>query len=132
VSGIAVMTAELIESVPARLRPGVLYVSQKYATAAHLSCCGCGQEVFTPLSPAQWRLTLDSDGRPSLHPSVGKWALPCQSHYLIRRGAVHRARTYDETEIARNRDVDRRLLAAQLDAARRPHFVKRPWRRIFG
>ncbi|MDH2356437.1 DUF6527 family protein [Bradyrhizobium sp. SSUT112] len=23
----------------------------------HLCCCGCGREVVTPLTPAQWRLT---------------------------------------------------------------------------
>ncbi|MGI5238789.1 DUF6527 family protein [Dactylosporangium sp. CA-139066] len=102
---------EFVESFPSPLQPGVLYVSVPYSTAAHLCCCGCGNEVVTPLSRSQWVLTLD--GRVSLRPSIGNWALPCRSHYIIERGQVQWARTFTESQIRTNREDDRRLLAQQ-------------------
>lgn len=35
--------------MPAQLEPGILYVSKKYRTAAHLCACGCGEKVRTQL-----------------------------------------------------------------------------------
>ncbi|MFB7085771.1 DUF6527 family protein [Streptomyces sp. NPDC056296] len=89
---------------------GVLYISVPYRTCGHLCCCGCGQEVVTPLSPAQWSFTYDGESV-SLTPSIGNWSLPCQSHYWIRDGRVRWSRRYSPAEIDRNRDRDRRLLA---------------------
>ena len=77
-----------VESFPAAMDPGVLYISISYRTCGHLCCCGCGQEVITPLSPAQWSFTYDGENV-SLSPSTGNWALLCQSHYWIRKGKVH-------------------------------------------
>jgi hypothetical protein len=77
---------EFIETFPPDLSDGVLYVSATYSTAAHLCCCGCGHEVITPLSRSQWVLTFD--GQVSLRPSIGNWALPCRSHYVIVGGQV--------------------------------------------
>ncbi|MFD9287716.1 DUF6527 family protein [Streptomyces sp. NPDC060030] len=88
---------------------GVLYVSVPYRTCGHLCCCGCGQEVVTPLSPAQWSFTYDGESL-SLAPSIGNWSLPCQSHYWIRNGHVRWSRRYSPAEIDQNRDRDRRLL----------------------
>jgi hypothetical protein len=66
---------------------GILYVSMEYATAAHKCCCGCGNDVFTRLSPSDWKLTFD--GRTvSLFPSVGNWDFSCQSHYWIKNNRV--------------------------------------------
>ncbi|MEV6886172.1 DUF6527 family protein [Streptomyces sp. NPDC051135] len=89
---------------------GVLYVSIPYRTCGHLCCCGCGHEVVTPLSPAQWSITYDGENV-SLTPSIGSWALPCRSHYWIPSGRVRWSRRYSAAEIAQNRDRDRRLLA---------------------
>ncbi|MFB7170653.1 DUF6527 family protein [Streptomyces sp. NPDC056254] len=89
--------------------PGVLYVSILYRTCGHLCCCGCGHEVVTPLSPAQWALTYDGESV-SLTPSIGNWALPCRAHYWIRDGHVHWSRRYSAEEIDQNRERDRRLL----------------------
>jgi hypothetical protein len=83
-------------------------VSATYSTAAHLCCCGCREEVITPLSRAQWVLTFD--GKVSLRPSIGTWALPCRSHYVIDRGHARWAGALSETEIRLNRDEDRRVL----------------------
>ncbi len=100
---------EFVETFPTKLRDGVLYVSPTYSTAAHLCSCGCGNEVITPLSRAQWVLTFD--GQVSLRPSIGNWALPCRSHYVIDAGRVRWARGFSESQIKSNRDDDRNLLA---------------------
>jgi len=47
-----------VETMPEMIEPGILYVSMEYATAAHRCCCGCGEEVETPFSPAQWQMTF--------------------------------------------------------------------------
>ena len=76
-----------VKTVPRQLEPGVLYVSVDYGTVVHACCCGCGQEVVTPLTPTDWRMTYDGE-TVSLWPSVGSWNLPCQSHYVIDRNVV--------------------------------------------
>ena len=99
---------EFVEYVPPGedLAEGTLYVSVAYATAVHRCCCGCGGEVVTPLSPAQWRLTFDGQ-TVSLHPSVGSGTLPCRSHYWIREGQVRWCRPLSEVETRTGRIRDR-------------------------
>ena len=76
------ITLEFVTLAPPVLEPGVLYISMEYATVLHLCCCGCGNQVVTPLAPARWRLTYD--GRAvSLSPSIGNHSFPCRSHYWI-------------------------------------------------
>jgi hypothetical protein len=115
-------------SFPATMEPGVLYVSIPYRTCGHLCCCGCGQEVITPLSPARWTLTYDGENV-SLTPSVGNWALPCRSHYWIRRGKVRWSRRYSPDEIAETRERDRRRLDRQ-DAETTPVSPAKMRRRL--
>ena len=98
------------ETFPPTMDTGVLYVSIPYRTCGHLCCCGCGHEVITPLSPAQWSLAYDGENV-SLTPSIGNWALPCRSHYWIHHGRVQWSRSYSAAEIAQNRERDRHLLA---------------------
>lgn len=81
------ITPVFVESVPARLEEGVLYISEKYKTAIHKCCCGCGSEVVTPLNQAGWKLHR-SGNLVTLYPSIGNWSLPCKSHYWIRRNQV--------------------------------------------
>jgi hypothetical protein len=78
---------EAVEFMPAQLQPGILYVSKKYRTAAHLCACGCGEKVRTQLGDLGWRIT---DGRsgPTLFPSIGNWQKSCRSHYVIKGGWV--------------------------------------------
>jgi len=99
---------EFVTSFPAELEPGQLYVSAQFSTVAHLCACGCGREVITPLSPQQWVLTFD--GRVSMRPSIGNWALPCQSHYVIRRGEIRWAGSMSKDAIHANREADHRTL----------------------
>jgi hypothetical protein len=99
---------QFIDSVPAKLEEGVLYVSMKFRTVMHRCCCGCGSEVVTPLSPTDWKLTFDGVSI-SLSPSIGNWSLPCRSHYWIQRNVVWWAGDIAEERIAAIRDYDKRL-----------------------
>jgi hypothetical protein len=108
-TGIESLRPEFTESFPTVMDHGVLYISIPYRTCGHLCCCGCGQEVVTPLSPAEWSLTYDGDNV-SLTPSIGNWGLACQSHYWIRDGKVRWSRRYTPDEIADNRGRDQRRL----------------------
>lgn len=111
------LTPEFIESFPASMNPGVLYISIEYGTCGHLCACGCGTEVITPLGPAQWAFTYDGKNV-SLRPSVGNWGLPCKSHYIVDRGNVRWARTFSDREIAHNRERDRAVLERGEDHSR--------------
>ena len=96
---------EFSEFVPDVLEEGTLYVSVQYATVVHKCCCGCGNEVVTPLSPRDW--TLMFDGKTiSLHPSIGNWSFPCQSHYWIRNNRVQWAEPWSQERIDAGRTSD--------------------------
>ncbi len=104
---------EFNEFIPERLEEGVLYISDGYRTAAHKCCCGCGQEVVTPLSPAEWSVKLNG-GRVSLWPSIGNWSFPCRSHYVIRDSRVLEAKAMTERQIQRVKANDRADKIAQI------------------
>ena len=95
-----------MEHIPEDIEPGVLYVSMHYGTAAHSCCCGCGEEVVTPITPTDWRMTFDGETI-SLWPSVGNWDLPCRSHYVITRNRVIEAGPWTRKQIERGRRRDR-------------------------
>ena len=59
-----------VEYIPDSLEEGVIYVSIPFATVLHPCCCGCGNEVVTPLDPTDWHLTFDGRSVP-LSPSIG-------------------------------------------------------------
>jgi hypothetical protein len=101
----SVLEHRFVGHFPESLEPGVLYVS-----LAHSCCCGCGQEVVTPLTPTDWNITYDGEAI-TLHPSVGSWTLPCRSHYVIRRGKVIEAPPWTDAEIAAERRRDQRAKA---------------------
>lgn len=91
---------EFVESAPQDLQDGVIYISDRFRTALHKCCCGCGREVVTPLNPAGW--AYHRDGRSiTLKPSIGNWSFPCKSHYLIIRNEVVWAETMSAQQIAR-------------------------------
>ena len=98
---------EFVDYVPEHLKDGVLYVSIQFGTVIHRCACGCGEEVVTPLGPAEWRLTYD--GRTiSLAPSIGNWSLQCRSHYWIDKGRVRWARSFSADEVVRVRQKARK------------------------
>lgn len=91
---------EFVESAPQDLQDGVIYISDRFRTALHKCCCGCGREVVTPLNPAGW--SYYREGRSiTLKPSIGNWSFPCKSHYLIIKNEVVWAKTMSEQQIAR-------------------------------
>lgn len=102
-----------VETMPESIEPGVLYVSMEYATAAHRCCCGCGEEVVTPFSPAQWQMSFNGDAV-SLHPSIGNWNLRCLSHYVVREGRVLEAPQWTKEEIESGRFRDKEARAKYL------------------
>lgn len=78
---------QFVELMPREIQDGVLYISQKYSTASHNCCCGCGMKVVTPLSPARWQLHCEGN-LVTLFPSIGNWNFSCRSHYWIKRNRV--------------------------------------------
>lgn len=98
---------EFVKYFPDSMDEGVLYVSEEFATAGHLCCCGCGEEVITPLNQAQWQLIKSGVGV-SLHPSVGNWKFACQSHYWIRNNRVIEAPPLSTMAIEKVKKRDRR------------------------
>jgi Family of unknown function (DUF6527) len=100
------MKHEFVQHIPDKLESDVLYVSIDFDLAVHSCFCGCGQDVVTPFSPAEWSLTYD--GRSiSLSPSIGNWNFPCKSHYWIRRGKVEWATRFTDEKIQAVREKDR-------------------------
>jgi hypothetical protein len=106
----AFLQPQFVRGIPEKLDPGTLYISIDFGTAAHSCCCGCGREVVTPLSPTDWKITYN--GRSiSLHPSIGNWNFPCQSHYRIDAGRVVWADRWSPAMIAAGRANDRHAKA---------------------
>jgi len=100
------LTPEFIELAPPELEDGVLYVSMVYGSAVHKCCCGCGEKVVTPFGRTDWILTFDGEAV-SLHPSIGNWNFPCQSHYWIKENKVRWAPRMTREQIEAGRAADR-------------------------
>jgi len=96
-----------VEYMPQDLEEATLYISIKYATTIHKCCCGCGNQVVTPLSPNDWSLTFDGE-TVSLSPSIGNWSFPCKSHYWIHNDEVVWARPWSSREISASRKKEQR------------------------
>lgn len=96
---------KFVELIPDQLEDGVLYISIKYCTAIHKCCCGCQEEVVTPLSPTDWQLIFDGK-TVSLYPSIGNWSFKCKSHYWIRNNKVIRSGKLSDEKINAGRYQD--------------------------
>ena len=101
-----VITPHYVNNIPEKLDEGVLYICERYHLAAHKCCCGCGQEVITPLTPADWLIRKDND-LITLFPSIGNWSFTCQSHYWIKRNKVVWSAHMSKKEIERVRAKDK-------------------------
>lgn len=97
---------EFVNHIPSDLSDGIVYISMEYATAVHKCCCGCGNEVVTPLSPTDWKLVFNGE-TVSLDPSIGNWSFDCQSHYWVDEGVVTWAPRWTSEQIKAGRDRDR-------------------------
>jgi hypothetical protein len=119
-----------VEFMPKQLEPGILYVSEKFGTAAHLCACGCGAKIRTPLGPTEWSVDEAAAG-PSLWPSVGNWQQRCQSHYIIRNGKIIWAPQWTKEQIAAGRRFEQDRRRSYFDALNeKPGLLTRLWRWI--
>jgi len=96
---------KFVETIPDEVKEGVVYISIQYCTAVHKCVCGCGNEVVTPISPTDWKLSFDGETI-TLYPSMGNWSFKCQSHYWIPNSRVEHARRWGFKEIANGRDQE--------------------------
>lgn len=136
---------EFVDSIPEELEQGVLYITIRYRTAAHLCACGCGLKVVTPIKPKRWVLFFDGE-TVSLWPSIGRWQLPCRSHYVIENDRIRWARPWTNEGIESGRyqdELDVRTYFAsrisesqmpdELEAAAtrtRPNPISRAWSKV--
>lgn len=117
-----------VHYMPKELRPGILYVSKEFCTAAHLCACGCGSKVRTPLRQTEWSLE-ETDSGPTLRPSVGNWQLACRAHYWIYRGEIKWASNWTPLEVASGRRAEEKRRYAYYETLDRQHggLAKRFW-----
>ncbi len=104
-TAVARLKHRFVKNAPRHLSPSVLYISVEYCTMLHLCACGCGRKVVTPLSPNDWSMAFNGK-TVTVHPSIGSWSLPCQSHYFIKRGEVVWAGQWSEQQIQRGRETN--------------------------
>lgn len=102
-----ILQHRFVDFIPDIIEDGVLYISIKYCTAIHKCPCGCGNEVVTPISPTDWKLTFDGKTI-SLSPSIGNWNFECRSHYWIKRNEIIYAPKWDKKEIRSGRKKDKK------------------------
>lgn len=100
------ITPVYVEFIPETIEEGKLYISEVYQTAIHKCCCGCGEEVVTPLSPVDWQLKKDMNSV-SLRPSIGNWNYRCKSHYFITNNRVIWANRFTQRQITKIQTKDR-------------------------
>ena len=93
-----IMIHKFVEHIPEDIDEGIIYVSIQFETVIHKCACGCGSEVVTPLSPAEWSLNFNGQTI-SLHPSIGNWSFSCKSHYWIRKNKVEWSSKWSDAEI---------------------------------
>lgn len=94
-----------VELIPEKPESGILYISLEYCTAIHLCVCGCGNEVVTPISPTDWKISFNGE-TVSLSPSIGNWNFKCQTHYWITNNKIEMARKWSRKEIDSGRNSD--------------------------
>lgn len=99
------MIHKFVEFLPAKFEADTLYVSMEYKTVAHSCCCGCGEEVVTPITPNDWSLTYNGKDI-SLYPSIGNWDFKCRSHYWIKNNNVIWAENWTEKQIENTKKLD--------------------------
>jgi len=108
-----------VHHIPEVGDPGVIYISMEYATAVHKCCCGCGEEVVTPITPTDWKLTFDGESV-SLSPSIGNWNMECQSHYFVQRNKVIDCKQWTRKRIEAGRRKDKARKAEYYESSVQP------------
>lgn len=122
------LSFQIVDFIPEEIQDGVLYVSFRFGTAVHKCCCGCGEEVITPMGPTDWSISIEDDAV-TLHPSIGNWSYSCRSHYLIRRSKVVWAGDLTDSQIEHGRELSRRAKQAyfvEVNRAKARQFITAP------
>ena len=114
VNDVKILVPHFVDLIPTQISEGSIYISIKYQTVVHSCACGCGQEVVTPLSPAQWKLIYDGE-KVSLSPSIGNWSFPCKSHYYIEQNKVVWSTAYSNEQIKDVRALDQNDIELHYD-----------------
>lgn len=96
---------KFVDFMPEHLKDHVLYVAMDYGTVLHKCCCGCGNEVNTPLSPDDWILMFNGETI-TLKPSIGNWSFDCKSHYWITNSTIEWASQWDDNKIKKVRQIE--------------------------
>jgi uncharacterized protein DUF6527 len=87
------VVAVLVDGEPLRLRRNIMYVRESAGGPAfgYLACpCGCGTTLhlrFIGERRPRWSLSIDVEGRVTVHPSVWR-GTGCGSHFFVRRGCI--------------------------------------------
>jgi hypothetical protein len=102
-----ILQHKFVDTIPDDVPFGWLFICIKYKTAVHKCVCGCGNEVVTPISPTDWKLTFDGISV-SLSPSIGNWNFDCRSHYWIVKNEVIESEKWSDEEIKSGRARDSR------------------------
>ena len=114
---------EFVDIIPNHLEEGVLYICERYKTAIHKCCCGCGEEAVTPLSPADWSIRIEGNGV-SLSPSIGNWNFACKSHYFIHSNKVIWAARFSQWQIDQVRARDKADKKAYIETVNQQKSLK--------
>ncbi len=112
------LSHKFVKNIPEHIQNGIIYISIDYSTVIHKCCCGCGNEVVTPISPDDWKLIFDGETI-SLDPSIGNWSFACQSHYWITNNEVEWAPKWTKKQIEYNRKKDERNKKAYYENKKR-------------
>lgn len=111
---VSAITPVYVERMPDKLEEGRLYISESRNLAMHKCCCGCGEEVVTPLNTkAGWKVIKHGE-MVSLHPSIGNWNFACDSHYWIKNNVVDWSYKMTAKEISRVQERDLKDTQAQV------------------
>ncbi len=97
-----------VDTMPEKLDDGIIYISEECRVALHNCCCGCGEEVSTPLGPTEYSLRVEGEGV-TVRPSIGNHDYPCGSHYFIDRSSIVWAGGMSRKAIEAGRALDRSI-----------------------
>jgi len=87
---LSIVRPVFVETIPidsTDIKEEILYISMKYNTLVHRCPCGCGGLSEIGLHPATRSLIYDGQNV-TIEPSIGVQALPCKSHYWIRKNRI--------------------------------------------
>lgn len=101
----------------------------QFATAIHKCCCGCGQEVVTPITPTDWQLTFNGESI-TLHPSIGNWSFKCQSHYFIRNNEIRWCSSWSKQQVSAGKSQDVSRKEKYFEQPEEVNFLKSYWLKI--